>query len=319
MSTNNMIHTSFGIREEFDVALVKCDSEGNPIEEPRVVLKNCPNLITDTGMNLIGSTGFDSFRAFVQVGTGNTAPSNSNTSLVNRIAGVAGVFQGVTWDATNPKTAVFTIIYTFAAGAATGNLAELGLSVTTSGTLNTRALFVDGGGSPITVTVLSDEQLVLTYRIFVVPNETDSVLNTTQKGTPYTLTLRPSDLSVAFADSNNFTGQRLGAIITTGSGAGDLVVYSGASSDIGTTIQSPTGTATSIVSGTTPAYGTYTSGDFYRDDTLHLPLSVGNISTVGAYRFEGYPFRTQLSVSPRVTKTSLDTMTFTIRTAWARI
>lgn len=312
-NANHIIQSSVAIRGDFDVHIVKCDADGNPISEPRCVLEKCQNLITNTGMDRFGTDSFSSLCQFVQVGTGTTAPANTDTNLVSRIAsqGLATA-PTLAWDTTNPKAMVLTGVYTFLAGPAAGVLAELGLSSAATGTLTTRALFMSAG-SPTTVTVLSDEQLIITYRLYFTASETDSTLTTTQKGTSYTLTLRPSQLGVGF---NNDASSRC---FTFASPYNNVDIRYGAGVVLGSTTSAPSGGSVVTAVNGVSTLGAYTSGNYYRDDTLTIPLSLGNVANAAAYGFpNGVPFRLQVGVSPPVSKTSGDTITFTVRASWTR-
>lgn len=320
---------SVAVRAEFDVYTRKTvlNRKGRVVHrgalQHRVAGKN---LITNTGMDRLGNDTIPNFGAFLQVGTSNTAPANTDTALGARVAGqaAAGYTSGSwSWDTTNPKVAVLTRTYTFGAGVAAGVLTELGLSVTTNGTLSTRALFTDEGGSPITVTVLADEQLIVTYRMFFEASETDSTLSTTQKGTDFALVLRPARLGAAFADSQ-FIGRatdRLSALVAGAGITGTTMAnsYRGGTSAIGTVTGVPTGTSGAhIFASLTRTFGTYTNGNHYRDDTLGFPLTEANLADMGAFLIQGIPFHVQIGVTPRVTKTSSDLMSFTVRTSWSR-
>lgn len=320
----SIFNRSFSIRGEFDLhkQKVRIDGEGNQIPVgPAVHVHSGSNLITDTGMNYLGSSvSFYGFFSAVQVGTSNTAPANSDTALGGRVAGVVGSVVPA-WDTTNPRAAVMVGSYVFAAGAATGVLAELGLSATVSGVLHTRALFLDEDDNPITVTVLADEQLLVTYRVIITASETDSVLTTTQKGTEYTVTLRPALLGVSLGTT--MSSARFGAFgFNSGAGATTIygASYSGVTSAIGAVTAGPTGTQTNYArnSGVAYTFGSYTSGNFYRDDTVEFGLTLGNAANTGAFQFAGAPFFVQIGVSPRLNKTAVDVLRFTVRTSWSR-
>lgn len=312
----NIIENTTTIRGEFDVGVRKCDADGNPIEDIRWLIKGCKNLITDTGMDRFGTVSHTVLWDYLQVGTGNTAPANSNTALVARVAGQIGSANPVwTWQG---NSAVATRTYTFAMGAATGVLAELGVSTTTNGTLTTRALFMSGG-TPATVTVLADEQLVVTYRFIFTPNTTDSTLTTTQKGTAYTLTLRPASLATAFGGQVGSVAVPLCAIrgVTPSDSTSGTVRY-GAGVALGSINGLPTGgTAVGVTFPTTRT--AYVNGSYYSEETATIPLASGNYAGIAAIQFEqGAPFKIQIGISPPLTKTSSDTVKFTVRLAWAR-
>lgn len=125
------------------------------------------NLITDLGLNLIASS-YSTFMRYCHVGDGNTAPANSDTALAGFVAGADGN-SGVdaSLDTTN-RYAIVSKTYTFSNGAAAGNIAEVGVGSAASGTvLFSRALVLDTQKNPTTITVQSDEDLVVIYELWI--------------------------------------------------------------------------------------------------------------------------------------------------------
>ena len=309
------INSHFKIAADFDVTLRKIAPDGSVVSE-RTPVKDCKNLITDTGMDRIGSGAFYDFCQCLQVGTGNTAPAYTNTALVARRQGVnRGLNPALTYDG---NVCVATMTFTFATGQASGVLAELGLSVTTSGTLSTRALFRDSGGTPITVTVLSDEELVVTYRLRFTPSLTTDSQVYNRKGVDYTVTLRPAQVGVAVGHNLHSAG-RLSAFAYTGTGASVIARRFIGGSGVGDYSAFPSGTAQNIEEQfATRTYGTYTNGTYYRDDTYAMASAQQNVANVTGWEFYGYPVRIQIGVSPAISKTSADALGFTVRTSWSR-
>jgi len=151
------------------------------------------NLITNTGMDNFAKTS--DWDRYCYVGTGNTAPANTDTSLTTPVVG------GVTDTTTGPDTRdhVFDgtegyhrLIRTFRfdIGDAEGVLAEVGVGPTAS-TLTSRSLITDGGGTPTTITVLSDEILDVTYEFRVWHGQDTATTSTiTLDSVLYNTTLR---------------------------------------------------------------------------------------------------------------------------------
>ena len=130
-----------------------------------------PNLITDQGMNdlavrscLIFTTGA-TWRGHLAVGTGSTAPAVSDTTLDNEVqrATTSGAspngsreFELDTgtnqWRATSLATRLVTMT-------ADRNLTEFGFAPGASDDINIRELIRDGGGTPITVSLLNGKTL----------------------------------------------------------------------------------------------------------------------------------------------------------------
>ncbi len=129
-----------------------------------------PNLILNQGLDRMGAN--DHFNSYCQVGTGTIPQAATDTGLVSPIGSSApvqstggGNAQGVVIGP--PRYAYDRRVYRIPAGVGTGNLAEVGISWAsgTGNTLYSRALILDGGGSPITITKLSDEILNVTYEL----------------------------------------------------------------------------------------------------------------------------------------------------------
>jgi len=128
------------------------------------------NLILDQGLDLVADNGLaTAVFAYCAVGTGSTAPATSDTSLVSELARTNNTFDSDTYTKTANGVYDISRYFEFAYGSANGNLTEFGMSPDSAGGSNlfSRALFVDGGGSPTTITKTSDEKLRVTYTLTV--------------------------------------------------------------------------------------------------------------------------------------------------------
>lgn len=120
-----------------------------------------PNLITDGGLDMLGT--YANEFAVCAVGSGNTAPANGNTALVALVASTGNAIAATnTIQGSSPYFGTTTVTWQFPTGAAAGNLSEVGIG-TTATSLYSRALILDGGGAPTTITILSTEALNVTY------------------------------------------------------------------------------------------------------------------------------------------------------------
>ena len=125
------------------------------------------NLVTDLGLNIIAEY-YNVFMRYCHVGDGNTAPANSDTALAGFVAGVDGGDSVTTTLDTTNRYAIVSKTYTFSNGAAAGNIAEVGVGRAASGTvLFSRALVLDTQKNPTTITVQSDEDLVVIYELWI--------------------------------------------------------------------------------------------------------------------------------------------------------
>lgn len=139
-----------------------------------------PNLITNAGLDRMATS---TYLTVCQVGSGSAAPTFADTALAARIAGTQTVQStDVGTTSSSPYYAWATRQFRFAAGVATGNIAEVGVGWGTTGSLFSRALVLDSGGSPTTITVLADEILDVTYQLRYYAPETDDTGDVTFTG-----------------------------------------------------------------------------------------------------------------------------------------
>ena len=99
------------------------------------------------------------------VGTGGTQPSASDTQLVSRITTASSARASVSATSSNARGyAEIVIAYRFDEGEAAGNVSEVGIGGSPT-SLFSRALIRNENGDPVTITVLADELLTVTYRL----------------------------------------------------------------------------------------------------------------------------------------------------------
>lgn len=158
-----------------------------------------PNLIVNSGLDRLGATGV--VMSTCQVGSGSTAPAATDTALVSLVAATSTIVGGTggttTYVAGSPDYMQMVTTFRFAEGAAAGNLSEVAVGWGSGAAIFSRALILDGGGSPTTITVLSDETLDVTYTIRVYPPTTDVTGSITLDGTSYGYTIRPCNVSTS--------------------------------------------------------------------------------------------------------------------------
>ena len=319
-----MAQSNVGVRCDFDVDIRKFHTDGS-LQSERRVLTKCPNLITNLGMDAFGEDSTQYFArimmAYLQVGTSTTPPEFTDTVLGTRVTAVGPGGTGDNawaWDTTNNHILVYTRVYQFGVGAAAGALKELGLSASTTGSVFTRALFKDAFGDPMTVNVAADEQLVVTYRLYFTANESDYVFVTVQNGIEYTVTTRVAGLSTSTAPLDQYWATLSGIAVGYSNGNVDLLGRYGVTSGLNP-VTSPDTTGTDagyIYNGTIKT--AYVPGSYYVDQSVTIGLNQFNVNDLGAFLFLGSPFRVQMSVSPRINKTSNDTIKITMRTSWSR-
>ena len=116
------------------------DADGNEIPGSRRVAADWfPNLITDVGLEAMGTVSVSTLTSWCRVGSGTTAPAFTDTGLVAQVAATnAEQASSYGAQAAAPYYGFYTITRRFAAGAAAGNLSEVGMAdASTGGTLYT--------------------------------------------------------------------------------------------------------------------------------------------------------------------------------------
>jgi len=132
------------------------------------------NNVTNVGLDMCATNG-DRYNC-CQVGTGNVAPTNTDTTLQTFLASTAnGIFISRTNSGSTDYYTEWYCRYDFATGAATGNLSEVGVGPSTSSGSNlfSRELIRDASGNPTTITIASNEALRVHYKLRNYPPLTD--------------------------------------------------------------------------------------------------------------------------------------------------
>lgn len=155
------------------------------------------NLITNAGLEAIGEA--KALCQFVMVGTGNTAPANTNTTLGAQIAFKDGnsapsatISQGV--ETTGTRYGWMRKSFPFSQGAVVGNVAEVGVGWSST------AVFSRSLVSPA-ISLLAIDQLTVVYEVRMYLPTVDATGSVTIGGTSYNYTIRP-----AYAASANTSG-----------------------------------------------------------------------------------------------------------------
>jgi len=234
--------TNLGVKGQYQVRLLNADGEVTYDSgfRPNMVLDNffqC-TLVSDAYLPTNGNVT-------LRVGTGSTPPQPTNTSLQNLLASTTStsatsrefIVDGTTWKFEDTTTFRFTL------GSVVGALSELGIcmdGVANAGatTVHTRALVTDVNGSPTTVTVTVQDQLLITYKLAVIGTDTDGSGQVTLNGQIYNWITRRGagltagqSLSAVLSGTLNYqnawgTGVTFGAAGVAPSGAGAVNINS---------------------------------------------------------------------------------------------
>lgn len=269
-----------------------------------------PNIITDIGLNRMGTGGWMSH---CSVGTGSGAPVAGDSALGTFVASSSNIIQNVAAaQSSEPYYGSRTQTWRFGAGDAEGNLSEVGVGwAAGGGSLYSRALILDGGGSPTTITVLSDEFLDVTYQLRIYPPTSDTVISVDDDGpagTSHEITIRAAAVTTDKWHPTVNSAVRLG----TGSIAFTLVHSGG----IGAITTSPAGSSAFRTSIDEVAYS---NDSLQRDVVVTWGLSAGNFGGgIAALSFESDIGRFQFGLDPVIPKTSAQILNIGFRVSWAR-
>lgn len=272
----------------------------------RVLADWFDNLILNTGLDRIGA----SLNAitYARVGSGSTPPEVTDLNLQSPVASTTTVQGAVLFGNTSsaPYYGWIRKTFRFNTGVAAGVLSEIGIGWgTSSGQLFSRALIKNSSGNPISITVLSNEVLDVTYELRLYAPTDDVPYTVTIGGIEHTGVVRASRASDYDWQPSAVFGTSYQPQVTAHSGS------------IGTILQSPSGT---FASGSV-VLAPYTAGNYYRDFTATFDLNVANFGAGGVRAFHSRTAETgsfQFSVSPALLKDANKIMSITLRMSWSR-
>ena len=212
-----MAKLNLGMRASGIFPAVQVLKNGELVRE----IRDCKNLITNSGMEMLASS--DRFPSFLRVGAGSAEPRPTDTALASQLASKSGAVTNAQGQNVEEGYAFMRAQWLFPEGAVVGNVSELGIaSNASSGPLFNRALIRDVNGQPTSITVLSDEQLRVVWEYRVYWPKTDSVVkvvNEADESEVYTCTARPifaGSWFVGNANTGFFYGRSAGMSRSTG-------------------------------------------------------------------------------------------------------
>lgn len=259
-----------------------------------------------------------------QVGTGTATPTNADTTLQTYLSGTGSRSDISGTNSGSPDYYSEQYVrYNFATGAATGNLSEVGVGPSTSSGSNlfSRELIRDANGNPTTITIASNEALLVHYKLRHYPPLIDVVttVNGTIDGTPSTRTItrRASDVG-SYLNWTSGYGYNNASIFGGDSDSGGALVFTGT---IGSVTGGPSGSA---YASTSQSPATYSSGSYSRTITAtwNTGAANANIKAVrfnNAYNETGYRAGIfQAEFDTTLNKTNLQELTLEFLISWGR-
>lgn len=328
------MNINFGLAGLYQLEKLKVDADGNDLPGTRqVLLPWFANLITDIGMNLLGSAGSAQDNlAYCRIGVGNANPAYTDTALVSQTGYTNTVGLGGASGLSVDGTYIYRrVSKRFAAGTISGvNLAEVGMSYAGTGNnLFSRSLLKDISGNPTTITLLPDEVLDVIYELRQYLPPQDIVVDTTIDGAPATVTIRRATQTQQVSN----WAARVGFSIHPNS-SGDEEGYTAYSEYDGleNAIAAATGwNHTSMAYKAQKVINAYVANSYQRTVTLTFPLTVGNYATgigfvtIGTSSESASGGRAKcafgpwgLIFNPKLNKTAARIATVTFGVSWAR-
>lgn len=309
------ITTSMGVSGRYNLQVLK---EGKVVRETGWF----KNLITNYGLNSWRTT--ENFMSYCSVGTSSVTPQFTDVALGARVATSVGGPSMISSDFVGDYIKG-RYSKTFAVGAATGNISEVGFGEFSNGTgLFSRALVLDINGLPTTITVLSDEQLIVYFEFWIRIPTDDAVVTIGST----TCTVRPAMTTTKRALGGYGNGRvtegwcthlallAASAINQFGHRSYFSALYEGG---IAARTSKPTGAT--FKSDDRISYVTYpyVANSYEQVITYAAGLGEANFPTgIGAAYFDiGCGFF-QVGFEPKIPKTSVDSLVLTFKYTWGR-
>lgn len=197
--------SKLGLKGYFDI--VKRKADGQVVEK-----YSFENLILDSGLNAIGKDQENGFGVLknCHVGSGNSQPNVSQTSLDSWLGVGSAVYASAKWSLnTEEKSVSYTYKATLNAGVATGNIAEIGMSLSANRdtSLFSRTLIKDNDGQPTVISKLNDEILEIYYTLKIIINHQDVTGIGKINDMDYRFKLRPAYLGSRSSDWEFYRGE----------------------------------------------------------------------------------------------------------------
>ena len=273
------------------------------------------NLITDAGLDLIGNgTSLNTIYTTLAVGTDNTAPTISDTTLGNELTSTTNDDGQSDFDGFETSPVEFAFrrrTRQFGQGEAIGNLTELGWKVGV--VVANRTLFRDEENN-LTTVIKTDRDLlkiVYEYRIFAPLNDVTGTFLFTPTSASVAYTIRPQN--VLSANGWNSLLTNMGALTT------DCLVHEGNTFVGRTSDNNPSPNDAEDSSSFVP----YINGTFFKDTEYNYVFASANFgSQINLVTWSPWVTTSgrmwQMHLSSSIEKTADNRMTISFRQRWAR-
>lgn len=262
------------------------------------------NLVLDAGVNRLGT---DNAITFCAIGAGTATPVANQTTLQAQSQSTSTTLTGSATDSggVTPYWTGYTFVFRFPIGSLGGNYSEVGVGWSST-LMYSRALILDAGGSPTSITVGAGEQLDVYYTRRIYPPLSDAVTTANISGVSTTVTCRAMNAGSTSA----WGAQNFPSALSSSS----YQAYSGSIGSITGSPSGDTGSAPSSVSLLAYSNNSLTRG-------LQVNYAFGEGNAPGGISSTAVPFSMmayQFGFSPPIAKTSSFTLALTYAVSWAR-
>lgn len=274
-----------------------------------------PNLITNTGLEALGTTGLAPSALFdyIGVGSGNTTPANTDAALVSQLfrtnSNQSGAYPAVATVNVAGGYKSYKITRVFTTAQANGVIAEIGgFQSSSDGTMWSRALVKDAGGVTTTITKTSEYELRVTYECRMYFSLGPDTYAATLNGSAATVTRRPYGL-----DQSGFYGDLTQPVTIQNSSRPDLwKAYTGLIASSPTVVPSGTGYSATLLT-----IAAYAAGTLASSATVEWNSGAAN-NTLRSFLFGFYQPTYQHQMSSTFTKTNLQKLVVGVTNTWGR-
>lgn len=312
---NNILKLATNVCGFYKIESFRVNNSGDEIPGTRKIECEFENLITNAGLDMMGTLG--TWLTKCAIGRGTTEPTVTDVLIEDYAAANTAPLSSV---ATAQSSAQYygsrTKVFRFAAGFGTGLISEVTISQNFIGAGNdvpfSRALLKDSSGSPMTLDKLADMALDVTYEFRSYPPASDLTGTIVLDGITYGWTSRALDVTNSAIWAAGSTGTIASTIV---GGTSAVTVYDGALGAI--TATAPSGSSTTF--GVTPVASSYVSGSYERNFTLSCAKANGNLAGgIAALTFQAGIGKFQYGFSPAIPKTSTKVLVLNVRHSWSR-
>jgi hypothetical protein len=288
--------------------LIKRDAWGVEIERTPWF----DNLILDAGLNRWGTGSIISGAA---IGTGTTAPATTDAGLetLTHYTTTSGTGSGITVGGSPNYNNTRTFVYRTTLGSLNGNYSEVGVGWGST-TMFSRALILDGGGSPTTISVTSVQQLDIVYQLSVYPPLTDWTDTVTISGVDYAVTGRASSVTATSGTAGSWPVSTSLIAVAIGVGGSSANAFTGA---LGNITSSPSGTRYegSVTAGT----DSYVNNSLQATGYESYSLTQGNLTGgIKSTKFWWNTAAFQYEFSTAIPKDGTKTLSLNYSVTWGR-